>query len=68
MAKNHKHRAKKGARIECFSHCVNPENCNPGSHGNITKILVCSCGATQKVNINQGYVEIGPWQDNKDTD
>lgn len=35
----------------------------PAAHGGITEIAVCACGATRLANYNQGYAEIGDWQD-----
>lgn len=33
------------------------------AHGGITEIAVCACGATRLSNHNQGWAEIGEWQD-----
>jgi hypothetical protein len=45
-----------------FSACVAPDTCNPAAHGGMTDIILCRCGAMQKINIRLGYREQGDWQ------
>jgi len=58
----------------CYFHCVNPDHCrrrgpmswqtytvHPGSHGNITRIETCTCGAIRKTNINGQHIERSAW-------
>ena len=40
-----------------YSHCLNPRHCRPGSHGNITIVITCLCGAEKKQNVNDGWAE-----------
>jgi hypothetical protein len=58
--KRHTHRTKT-VKEYGFSHCENPFHCIPESHGSILRIETCSCGATKRVNQNQGWREQGPW-------
>lgn len=57
----HNHETKRDKDTP-FNHCVNPHNCNPAAHGNITSLETCSCGATRKVNINGAHLEYGHWE------
>jgi hypothetical protein len=45
-----------------FRHCVRPDHCTQGAHGNIVRIDVCGCGAIRRTNINQQHVERGQWE------
>ncbi len=59
----HKHRKMSAAAREVpFSGPVaQPEN--PRAHGGITRIDLCSCGATRKTNISAGHSEVGRWEE-----
>lgn len=59
----HKHR-KKTSGIQGFSACVNPYNCNPMSHGGVTIVEWCACGAMRKINSTGGIkkTETGNWE------
>lgn len=64
---NHKHKMVRSKQKEKgFSGCVAPYACNPSSHGNITIIDTCSCGATRRTNINQNHQERGAWVEPED--
>ena len=56
----HRHRAKH-EKVRCYSYPIPGARYNPAAHGNIMVVRTCSCGAIQRVNENQGYVERGPW-------
>lgn len=59
----HKHKAKKTATVtHGFTGCVNPEQCNPAAHGNVTDAETCHCGWQRSVNINQGHIEKSRWR------
>lgn len=60
----HHHRARRdGKGPGGYTGCVAPYNCDPSSHGAVTYIERCACGATRAVNVNQRFVERGPWSD-----
>jgi hypothetical protein len=46
-----------------YNECVNPTDCALPAHGGMTDTIFCSCGALQKVNVNRGYRERGPWEE-----
>lgn len=60
--KTHKHKGTLVGHERCFNHCVNPGDCEPGAHGNVTYTVQCKCGVQREVNVNQGWVEYGPWK------
>lgn len=62
MTKRHRHRAIKAERRDkCFFGCANPECCKPETHGGITIIDTCRCGAKRHTNSNGGQRERGDW-------
>ena len=56
----HRHVAVK-EREECFTRCVAFNKCDPRSHGNVCRIETCSCGASRRINSNQGFREKSEW-------
>jgi hypothetical protein len=58
----HRHRPAKMSDSP-FSGCVAVAGqCSPGSHGRITRVQTCTCGATRRVNSDGLYSEErGPW-------
>jgi len=46
-----------------FAGCVAlAGQCSPASHGRITRVQICTCGATRRVNSDGLYAEErGPW-------
>ena len=58
----HRHRPAK-MRDSPFLGCVAPVGqCSPASHGGITRVQTCTCGATRRVNSDGRYAEErGPW-------
>ena len=42
----------------CFSHCLDPDNCNPAAHGGVQVGAKCSkCGLEIALNANGDHVE-----------
>lgn len=58
--KPHKHRVRT-TKIVAYNGCVNPHDCQPGSHGNVTLVQTCSCEASRTINRNNRYEEKGDW-------
>ena len=70
---NHRHRAKDPMTncqadgdylcLACYSGCVATwrTSCDEGSHGNISYLEECECGAVRNVNANMGFEEHGEW-------
>lgn len=59
----HRHRLHTKTHDKPFNHCVNPYACCEEAHGCITFTATCRCGATCDVNINQRWIETGPWKE-----
>ena len=59
--KTHKHRTAKRSNPYGYNCCVAGIDCVPGSHGGVTYLETCSCGAARRVNSNGRYVEREPW-------
>lgn len=55
-----KHRVVK-TKERCFQGCASSNRCRPESHGGVTFVDVCSCGAQRETNYNAGYSERGQW-------
>jgi hypothetical protein len=63
----HRHRPLPSKqRTVGYVHCQSPGRCNPRSHGGVTFIDVCRCGAQRRTNGNAGGREIGPWEGGHD--
>jgi len=45
-----------------FTHCVNPNHCDPTAHGAVTVVSRCRCGWVKETNRNGGRIEIGAWR------
>ena len=56
----HKHKVEKESTQPFFG-CVSVSKCDPRSHGGITEVQSCACGATRKINRNQFFKETGKW-------
>ena len=56
-------KSKVTIRETCYTGCIAypPTDCNGGSHGNITELAECECGATKRTNINGRYSETSGW-------
>ena len=60
--KTHKHKSDGVWRTRAFAGCVAlPGRCRSATHGNVTYVLHCTCGATKLMNQNAGTKEHGPW-------
>lgn len=59
-ARRHHHRAHNSDE-RCYTHCVDPENCDPAAHGGITYRQTCRCGAERLINANNNVAELGRW-------
>lgn len=58
----HRHRAMPGRGIERgFSGPVNNERRDPRADGCVCCVDRCRCGAVRETNVNQCFVERGPW-------
>ena len=56
----HRHRAIK--QIERgYDGPIHGARYDQRAHGNVCVTEFCSCGATRKINVNQQYIERGPW-------
>jgi hypothetical protein len=56
----HRHRPKTTATVGYTGPVAWPEH--PAAHGNICVVDTCRCGAQRRTNINQSFVERGPWE------
>jgi hypothetical protein len=56
----HKHKAVEYGHNYGYSGCVAGVNCDPDSHGGVSYVERCSCGAERWVNSNR-TVEHGDW-------
>jgi len=54
------HHYSKDVKVRPFTSCV-AKDCDPRSHGGITEIAVCSCGAVCYTNRNQVWAESSGW-------
>ena len=52
---------RKLRRERAFFGCVNALACDERSHGNVTILDVCRCGATRSMNCNAGVSESSGW-------
>ncbi len=60
--RKHKHKPITEKTV-CFSGCCNSNKCDPRSHGCVTHIDVCACGAEKYTNVNQDCSETSGWYD-----
>ena len=60
MKSNHRHRATT-SKVYPFAGPVSDRE-DPRAHGNICVVSYCNCGATRRENINQRWIERGPWE------
>ena len=58
--RNHKHK-EASSRTVGWTYCVNPRNCDGVSHGGVTHVEQCACGATRRVESNGNRTVAGPW-------
>jgi hypothetical protein len=61
MERNHRHRAKAISDPEPYRSSVSVARENRCAHGGYSEVHSCCCGATKRVNRNQGYAEHGEW-------
>lgn len=52
--KQHKHRAIETHGPYGYRACVNPDKCNPLSHGGVLLVRLCSCGMKRYENSTGG--------------
>jgi hypothetical protein len=58
----HRHRPAKMSDSPFFGCVAQPGQCSPASHGRITRVQTCTCGATRRVNSDGLYAEErGAW-------
>ena len=58
----HRHRPAKMSDSPFLGCVAQAGQCSPGSHGRITRVQTCTCGATRRVNSDGLYAEErGPW-------
>src|SRR5688572_14386503 len=58
----HRHRPAKMSDSPFFGCVALAGQCSPASHGTITRVQTCTCGATRRVNSDGLYAEErGPW-------
>ena len=53
----HRHRPAKMSDGPFFGCVAQPGQCSPASHGRITRVQTCTCGATRRVNSDGLYAE-----------
>ncbi len=59
----HVHRADPARqRTVGWTHCVAARNCSGASHGCVTHVDECRCGAIRRTEVNQQHVERGTWE------
>jgi hypothetical protein len=64
----HTHRASKTeSETYGWSHCVVHGSCNGGSHGGVTFVDHCTCGAKRYTESNGRHIGRGPWITAKDS-
>jgi hypothetical protein len=67
MSRPHTHRAvPKLCRTFGWSACVGRKDggyCNGASHGGVTHLDVCRCGAKRRTESNGNRRTIGPWEE-----
>ena len=59
--KPHQHHKQGESKIQGWNHCVSTECCDGRSHGGVTYVDHCSCGATRLTESNGGKAVRGPW-------
>ena len=60
--RKHRHRVAI-SRDVAYRYPVRVSRQVPAAHGGITEIANCLCGAIRLTNFNQGFAEVGAWQD-----
>lgn len=61
MSHRHTHRRHGESRIVCWTRCVASGPCDGRTHGCVTYVATCRCGATRLAESNGNTIRYGVW-------